>query len=134
MNKNQQTDIFQRLSPVLLPRGSKRPRLNTSLLREMWRTAASLELLPLQTKTQLGDELLARVKKGDLVDTGLWCLSRHGRAQAVLRPDQSGAAGASRHALGGGAAQSSESRGRRGRDRAPHRRFHARSESRPPST
>src|SRR5579862_8575027 len=54
LNKNQQTDLFQRLSPVLLPRGSKRPqRVNPSLLREMWRSAASLELLPLQTKSQL---------------------------------------------------------------------------------
>ena len=40
LNKNQQVDIFQRLSPVLLPRGSKRPRINNSLLREMWRTGS----------------------------------------------------------------------------------------------
>ena len=44
----------------------------------MWRAAASLELLPAQTRTQLGDELIARVKKGDFVDTGLWCLARLG--------------------------------------------------------
>src|SRR5262249_25501225 len=30
LNKNQQTDIFQRLSPVLLPRGSRRQRVNSS--------------------------------------------------------------------------------------------------------
>ena len=29
LNKNQQTDIFQRLSPVLLPRGQKRPRVES---------------------------------------------------------------------------------------------------------
>jgi molecular chaperone DnaK (HSP70) len=86
LNKNQQTDIFQRLSPVLLPRGSKRPRLNNSLLREMWRTAASLELLPLQTKTQLGDSLIALVKKGEMVDTGLWCLSRLGARKLFYGP------------------------------------------------
>jgi hypothetical protein len=66
LNKNQQVDIFQRLSPALLPRPGKRPRLNNSLLREMWRTGSSLELLPLQTKTQLGDTLLAQLKKGEL--------------------------------------------------------------------
>ena len=60
LNKNQQVDIFQRLSPVLLPKPGKRPRLNNSLMREMWRAAASLELLPLQTKTQLGDSLIAQ--------------------------------------------------------------------------
>jgi molecular chaperone DnaK (HSP70) len=86
LNKNQQVDIFQRLSPVLLPRGSKRPRINNSLLREMWRTGASLELLPLQTKTQLGDALIAQVKKGDMVETGLWCLSRLGARKLFYGP------------------------------------------------
>ena len=86
LNKNQQVDIFQRLSPILLPRGSKRPRINNSLLREMWRTGASLELLPLQTKTQLGDALIAQVKKGEFVDTGLWCLSRIGARKLFYGP------------------------------------------------
>jgi molecular chaperone DnaK (HSP70) len=86
LNKNQQTDIFQRLSPTLLPRTTKRPRVNHSLLREMWRTAASLELLPAQTRTQLGDELVARVKKGDFVDTGLWCLARLGARKLFYGP------------------------------------------------
>jgi hypothetical protein len=87
LNKNQQTDVFQRLSPILLPRGSKKPvRVNPSLLREMWRAAASLELLPSQTRTQLGDELIARVAKGDFVETGLWCLARLGARKLFYGP------------------------------------------------
>jgi hypothetical protein len=86
LNKNQQVDIFQRLSPVLLPRGGKRARINNSLLREMWRTAASLELLPLQTKTQLGDALVAQIKRGEMVDTSLWCLSRIGARKLFYGP------------------------------------------------
>jgi molecular chaperone DnaK (HSP70) len=86
LNKNQQVDVFQRLSPVLLPRGTKRPRLNNSLLREMWRAASSLELLPLQTKAQLGDALLAQVKKGEMVDNALWCLSRIGARKLFYGP------------------------------------------------
>jgi len=86
LNKNQQADILQRLSPALLPRGSKRGRVNPSLLREMWRAAASLELLPLQTKTQLGDELIARIIKGDFVETGLWCLARIGARKLFYGP------------------------------------------------
>jgi hypothetical protein len=87
LNKNQQTDVFQRLSPTLLPRGSKKPqRVNPSLLREMWRAAASLELLPLQTKTQLGDELLARIAKNDFIETGLWCLTRLGARKLFYGP------------------------------------------------
>jgi len=66
LNRNQQADVYQRLSGFLLPRGNKKPqRLNASLLREMWRTASSLELLPLGTKTELGDALVKRIKTGD---------------------------------------------------------------------
>ena len=86
LNKNQQTDVFQRLSPALLPKAGKRARLNQSLLREMWRTAASLELLPAQTRTQLGDELIARIAKNDFVETGLWCLARLGARQLFYGP------------------------------------------------
>jgi len=87
LNKNQQADVFQRISGSLLPRGAKRPpRVNPSLLREMWRTAASLEHLPIGTKTQLGDELLARIVKGDFVETGLWCLARLGARKLFYGP------------------------------------------------
>ncbi|MGD1093384.1 MAG: Hsp70 family protein [Bryobacteraceae bacterium] len=86
LNKNQQADLFQRVSATLLPRAAKRPRVNPSLLREMWRAAASLELLPIATKTQLGDELLARIVKNDFVDTGLWCLGRLGARKLFYGP------------------------------------------------
>ena len=87
LNKNQQTDVFQRLSPTLLPRPSQKvQRVNSSLLREMWRAAASLELLPLQTKTQLGDTLMARITKGDFVESGLWCMARLGARKLFYGP------------------------------------------------
>lgn len=85
LNRNQQTDIFQRVAPTLMPRG-KVLRVNPSLLREMWRAAASLELLPSQTKTQLGDDLLAKIKKGDFVDTALWCIARLGARKLFYGP------------------------------------------------
>jgi hypothetical protein len=85
LNRNQQTDIFQRVAPTLMPRG-KAPRVNPSLLREMWRAAASLELLPSQTKTQLGDDLLTKIKKGDFVDTALWCIARLGARKLFYGP------------------------------------------------
>jgi hypothetical protein len=77
LNRNQQTDIYQRLSPYLLPRG-KPQRLNTSLLREMWRAASALELLPAAVRTDLGDALLKRLRGGDSPDSHLWCLGRLG--------------------------------------------------------
>jgi hypothetical protein len=86
-NRNQQTDIYQRLSGHLLPRGNKKPqRINAALLREMWRAASSLELLPLGTKTELGEALVKRVKTGDYKDSELWCLSRIGARKLFYGP------------------------------------------------
>ncbi len=88
LNRNQQFDIFQRIAPFLLPKGGKKPpRINTSLSREMWRAASSLELLPVQTKTQLGDALIDRIKKNDFVDSGLWCVSRLGARKLFYGPN-----------------------------------------------
>ena len=87
LNRNQQTDIYQRISGFLWPRGAKKPpRINASLLREMWRTASSLELLPVGTKTELGDALVRRVKAGDFRESELWCLSRLGARKLFYGP------------------------------------------------
>jgi hypothetical protein len=76
LSRNQQVDAYQRLSATLLPHGAKKQRVNPSLLREMWRAAASLELLPMQTKIELGDRLAGQVKSGQSTNTDLWCLAR----------------------------------------------------------
>ncbi len=87
LNRNQQADVYQRLSGFLLPRGNKKPqRINAALLREMWRTAASLELLPLGAKSELGDALIKRIKAGDYKESELWCVSRLGARQLFYGP------------------------------------------------
>ncbi len=86
LNRNQQADIFQRLSPTLLPKQKRKTRMNPSLLREMWRTAASLELLPQQTKTQLGEALLGSVKAGEMLEAAVWSLSRLGARKLFNGP------------------------------------------------
>ncbi|HBY62485.1 MAG TPA: molecular chaperone DnaK [Solibacterales bacterium] len=86
LNRNQQADIYQRLSPFLLPRAKKPQRLNSSLLREMWRTAASLELLPGGTRTELGEALIKRVRSGPPNDSDLWCLARLGARALFYAP------------------------------------------------
>ncbi len=86
LNRNQQADIFQRLSPVLLPKQKRKGRINQALYREMWRTAASLELLPQQTKTQLGDALLASIRQGEMIEAATWCLSRLGARKLFSGP------------------------------------------------
>lgn len=97
LNRNQQIDVYQRLAPVLMPRekknAGKRPRINTSLLREIWRTAASLELLPVHTRSELGETLMRAIRAGNFRESELWCLSRlgarelfHGPINQVLPP------------------------------------------------
>jgi molecular chaperone DnaK (HSP70) len=83
LNRNQQVDIVQRLLPNLIPRpGKKVQRINNSLLREMWRTASSMELIPAVNRIQLGDALLKEPKE----DYVLWCLSRLGARQLFYGP------------------------------------------------
>ena len=87
LNRNQQSEIYQRLAPFLLPRGNKKPpRVNSSLLREMWRAACSLELLPGATRTELGDALIRAGKAGNFRDTDLWCLTRLGSRELFYGP------------------------------------------------
>lgn len=88
LNRNQQAEIYQRLAPFLLPRGNKKPpRVNSSLLREMWRTASSLELLPAATRTELGDTLIKTCKAASSFrDTDLWCLTRLGARELFYGP------------------------------------------------
>jgi molecular chaperone DnaK (HSP70) len=88
LNRNQQTDVYQRISSFLLPRGTTRPpRVNTSLKREMWRTASSLELLPVGTKTELGEALIKQVKAKQHTPSDLWCLARLGARQLFHGPN-----------------------------------------------
>ncbi|MES1260253.1 MAG: Hsp70 family protein [Acidobacteriota bacterium] len=87
LNRNQQTDIMQRLLPQLMPKPGKKPlRLNNSLLREMWRTAASMELIPASNRAQLGDALLKQSREAGFNDVALWCLSRLGARQLFYGP------------------------------------------------
>ncbi|MDE3196665.1 MAG: molecular chaperone DnaK, partial [Acidobacteriota bacterium] len=83
LNRNQQSDIVQRLLPFLVPKAGKKPqRINNSLLREMWRTASSMELIPAATRVQLGDAIL----KLGLQDFVLWCIARLGARQLFYGP------------------------------------------------
>lgn len=87
LNRNQQGDIYQRLSGYLLPRGKKPQRVNSSLLREMWRCASSLELLPVGVKTELSETILKTVKAKQHSPSDLWCLSRLGARKLFYGPN-----------------------------------------------
>jgi hypothetical protein len=84
LNRNQQADVYQRIAWALLPKG-KPPRLNASLEREMWRCAASLELLPAGTRTDLGNALVRRLRANPNASE-FWCLARIGARKLFYAP------------------------------------------------
>jgi hypothetical protein len=87
LNKNQQADIYQRIAQYLLPKGNKKvQRINSSLHREMWRTASSLEHLPAGTRTELGDALVRRLRNRDGGASELWCVARLGARRLFYGP------------------------------------------------
>jgi molecular chaperone DnaK (HSP70) len=87
LNRNQQSDIVQRVLPVLLPKvGTKPQRVNSSLLREMWRAASSMELIPAANRIQLGDALIKQGKHSGYTDNILWCIARLGARQLFYGP------------------------------------------------
>jgi molecular chaperone DnaK (HSP70) len=86
LNRNQQQDIYQRLSSYLIPKGAKQKRLNPSLEREMWRCASSLELLPIGTKTELGNALVKRIRAKQHTASDFWCLGRLGARKLLYGP------------------------------------------------
>ena len=104
--------------------------MNASLLREMWRTASSLELLPLGTKTELGDALVKRVKAGDYKESELWCLSRLGARKLFYGPINLVVPPATVTRWAEALLNLPQRRRRAGRDGAPHGRPHARSAAR----
>lgn len=87
LNKNQQADIYQRIAQFLLPKGNKKvQRINSSLQREMWRTASSLEHLPAGTRTELGDALVKKLRNNDGAASELWCIARIGSRKLFYGP------------------------------------------------
>ena len=84
LNRNQQTDVFQRIAWALLPKG-RPPRLNANVEREMWRCAASLELLPAGTRTELGNALVRRLRAHPN-PSDFWCLGRIGARRLFYAP------------------------------------------------
>ena len=57
-----------------------------SLLREMWRTASSLELLPAGTRTDLGDAIIRNAKATAFNNNDFWCLARLGARRLFYGP------------------------------------------------
>lgn len=77
--KGQQIDFYERYASQLLgTRTKKRVRLNQQVEREAWRALASMELLPLHNKIELGNALISRIQQGQSGENEFWSLGRIG--------------------------------------------------------
>ncbi|GIW43119.1 MAG: heat-shock protein [Candidatus Binatia bacterium] len=90
LQRAQQQQIFQEISPYLLPRLQKKreklPRIGPQEIREYWQLLASCELLQPAQKAELGDALLALIARGKATPLELWSLGRLGARQPMYGP------------------------------------------------
>ena len=79
LNGALQQALFARLKLILLPTKAKAPmKPSANELTEMWRAAASLERLEAKVKEQLGDALVAQLKRQPVPNYVFWSLTRLG--------------------------------------------------------
>jgi hypothetical protein len=74
----QQLEMFQRYAATIGLRGKTARRLHPQVERETWRLIASLEQIAPDVRAQVGDALVARLKKDRNNASLLWALSRAG--------------------------------------------------------
>jgi len=87
LNAGQQRDLYQKYGALLGIGGKKTTgRLNRQVEHEGWRLLASLEHLPAAWRADLGDELLARIKKERTDRSWLWSLGRLGARIPLYGP------------------------------------------------
>ncbi len=83
LKPGQQEALFSRIQPQLL--GHK--KADKQQLAELWRLAASLELIPPKKKRQLGDLLVEQIEKGKAPPRwGPWALGRLGGRAPLYGP------------------------------------------------
>ncbi len=85
LNQKQQTEIYKKIAPYLLPQKKipLGPKPSSHELYELWRLAASLEQLAESIKEKMGFVLLDRLTQGRFLPTDLWALARLGARQPL---------------------------------------------------
>ena len=87
LNGALQQALFARLKLILLPSKAKAPmKPSANELTEMWRAAASLERLEAKVKEQLGDALVAQLKRQPVPNYVFWSLTRLGARVLLYGP------------------------------------------------
>ncbi|MFO7883394.1 MAG: Hsp70 family protein [Desulfobacteraceae bacterium] len=85
LNAGQQRQVFQNLSPWLMPNRKKGQSAGISPqeLTEIWMAAANMERLLVKDKTALGRALLSRLKSAKPFNQMVWSLSRIGARELL---------------------------------------------------
>ncbi len=93
LTKGQQEQLLSLMTPVLIPKTSKRRKrkqkaikVNKEERRQMWLTASCLERLDIDKKIELGRALLKEVLRAPKWTQGLWALSRIGARNLFYGP------------------------------------------------
>jgi hypothetical protein len=93
LNRTHHDEIYRRLQPYLLPpkggAGGKkppRPKPEPHELAEMWRCAAALERLAVESKESLGNALAAELARPSVSGHVLWSLGRIGARVPLYGP------------------------------------------------
>jgi hypothetical protein len=85
-SSGQQRELAQRVMGELGLLGRKAVRLNPQTERESWRLLASLERLDAATRVNIGDELVARVRRDVRSGGLLWAIGRLGARAPLYGP------------------------------------------------
>ena len=85
LNQKQQTEIYKKIYPYLLPQKKipVGPKPSSHVLSELWRLAASLEQLAESSKEKMGFIVLDRLTQGKFLPADLWALARLGARQPL---------------------------------------------------
>ncbi len=78
LSPTQQVEMFQRYAATIGLRGKTARRLHPQIERETWRLVASLEQIAPDVRAQVGDAVIARLRKDRNNASLLWALARAG--------------------------------------------------------
>ena len=85
LTQKQQTEIYKKIAPYVLPQKKMPPgpKASSHELSELWRLAASLEQLAESSKEKMGFIILNRLTQGRFLPADLWALARLGARQPL---------------------------------------------------
>ncbi len=86
LNQALQQNLFDRLRPILVPKGKTLIKPGANELAEMWRAAAGLERIDVKHKLALAEVLLKLLRRSPVPTYGFWALTRLGARSLLYGP------------------------------------------------